>query len=195
MTSPSTPSGTTSSAAATTPTCRSGASWPRRAETASSTSAPAPGRVALRLAAAGHDVTALDLDPELLDVAERARRARPASTSPRSPPTPPTSRSPRPFGLIARADADDPAAARARRLLRRRPPRARARRPASRSRSPPTSSPTTARRRSPRPTSAQIDGWTYISQPIAIRVDDDRVAIERVRQRSAPTASASRPTT
>ena len=38
------------------------------------------GRVALHLAQAGHDVTALDLDPELLAVARAARRPRTAST-------------------------------------------------------------------------------------------------------------------
>ena len=39
------------------------------------------GRVALRLAQAGHDVTALDLDPELLAVLERARRRRPTDVT------------------------------------------------------------------------------------------------------------------
>ena len=38
------------------------------------------GRVALRLAYAGHDVTALDLDPELLAVLEQRAPPRPAST-------------------------------------------------------------------------------------------------------------------
>ena len=44
------------------------------------------GRVALDLAAAGHDVTALDLDPALLDVLARARgRGRRATSRPSSP--------------------------------------------------------------------------------------------------------------
>ena len=58
----------------------------------------------------------------------------------------------------------------ARRLLRVAPAARSRPAAASRSRSPPSSRPTTARRRCPRPTSATSDGWTYISQPVAIRV-------------------------
>ena len=38
----------------------------------------------------------------------------------------------------------------------------------------------------PAPDMGQADGWTYFSQPIAIRVDEERVAIERIRQRVGP---------
>jgi SAM-dependent methyltransferase len=38
----------------------------------------------------------------------------------------------------------------------------------------------------PAPDLGQADGWTYISQPIAIRVDDDHVRIERIRQLVGP---------
>jgi SAM-dependent methyltransferase len=38
----------------------------------------------------------------------------------------------------------------------------------------------------PAPDLGQADGWTYISQPIAIRVDDDHVQIERIRQMVGP---------
>src|SRR4029450_5755453 len=38
----------------------------------------------------------------------------------------------------------------------------------------------------PPPDLGTSDGWTYISQPIAIRVDGDEVHIERVRQRVGP---------
>ena len=42
----------------------------------------------------------------------------------------------------------------------------------------------------PAPDMGQADGWTYFSQPIAIHVDEERVAIERSASGSAPTASA-----
>jgi SAM-dependent methyltransferase len=38
----------------------------------------------------------------------------------------------------------------------------------------------------PAPDMGEADGWTYFSQPIAIRVDEERVAIERIRQRVGP---------
>ena len=38
----------------------------------------------------------------------------------------------------------------------------------------------------PAPDLGQADGWTYISQPIAIHVDDTEVLIERIRQRVGP---------
>ena len=85
------------------------------------------GRVALDLARAGHDVTALDLDPELLaelraragreGLAVRTEQADAAGFELAGPP----------FGLIAGPDADDPAAARPRGP--RRLPRLRARAP------------------------------------------------------------------
>jgi len=38
----------------------------------------------------------------------------------------------------------------------------------------------------PAPDLGRADGWTYISQPIAIHVDDTEVLIERIRQRVGP---------
>ena len=113
------------------------------------------GRVALRLAHAGHDVTALDIDPTLLAVLERARRATRLHGHDAGRRRERRSTLPAAGRAGRRADADDPAAARPRRLLRQRAPRARARRRAWRWRSPPTSRPTTAPRRCPCPTSAR----------------------------------------
>ena len=64
--SPRSSCGTTSSAAGTRPTSRSGASSPRGSAGRCSTSAPARGAWRSTLARPGHDVTALDLEPELL---------------------------------------------------------------------------------------------------------------------------------
>jgi SAM-dependent methyltransferase len=38
----------------------------------------------------------------------------------------------------------------------------------------------------PAPDTGQAGGWTYVSQPIAIRVDGDQVQIERIRQMTGP---------
>lgn len=38
----------------------------------------------------------------------------------------------------------------------------------------------------PPPDIGHDDGWTYISQPVAIRVDENKASIERVRQRVGP---------
>jgi SAM-dependent methyltransferase len=38
----------------------------------------------------------------------------------------------------------------------------------------------------PPPDLGEAGGWTYISQPVAIRVDSERVTIERIRQRVGP---------
>ena len=170
------------------------ASSPPRPSTASWTSAPAPAASRSSSPQAGHDVTALDLDPELLAVLDeraraagvevdhdRRRRRRLHAPPPRRP--------------GRRADADDPAAARARRLLRLRPPLARAPAAASRWRSRPSSSPTTGRPRSPRPTSARPTAGRYISQPIAIRVDDDHVADRAHPPARRPRRRARRPPT
>ena len=72
------------------------------------------GRVALELARAGHDVTALDLDPELLAELRRARPAR-GARGPHRAGRRRRLRARRPAVRPDRgADADDPAAARAR---------------------------------------------------------------------------------
>ena len=88
----STSSGTTSSAAATRPTCRCGASWPSAEAGPVLDVGAGAGRVALDLARAGHDVTALDLDAELLAELARARPRR--GRGPHRGATPPASSSP-----------------------------------------------------------------------------------------------------
>ena len=140
------------------------------------------GRVALRLAYAGHDVTALDLDPELLAVLER-RAADAGVTVKTMAADAERLRAPRARRPRRRADADDPAARDARRLLRQRPPRAQAGRPASRWRSRPTSSPTTATRRCrPRTWARPTAGPTSRSR--------SRSASTRSTSRSSGSASA-----
>ena len=149
------------------PTCRCGASWPTPRPARCSTSAPAPAAWRSSSPRAGHDVTALDLDPELLaELRARAPRAPASRSAPRSrrrrrlraAPAPP-------FGLIARADADDPAAARprrARRLPRLRARAPRARRPAWRSRVAEELEPFEADPPLPLPPDlGERDGWRY----------------------------------
>jgi SAM-dependent methyltransferase len=144
------------------------------------------GRVALRLAYAGFDVTALDLEPELLAVlTQRAEES--GFTIPTVAADACGFTLERQFDLIlvpmqtiqllpARAGFFDSA----RRTLR----------PGGRlaiaivtqletyDGSPPL----------PAPDVGQIGDYTYISQPISVQVDDHTAAIERVRQRVGPDA-------
>ena len=145
------------------------------------------GRVALRLAQAGYDVTALDIDPELLAALEqRAADARACEITTLAADAndfdaPAARRADR------RADADDPAAARS--ATGSSPAPAARSLPAAawRSRSRPSSTPTTAPPPLPVPDFGESDdGSTYISQPIAIRVYEDYVEIERIRQIVSP---------
>ena len=124
--------------------------------------------------------------PRAAGRARAARRRGRRDRSRRWPPTPNDFALPEPVGLVAvpmqtiqLLETRDGFFASARRALK--PGGA-----ASRWRSRPTSSPTTATRRCPRPDMGEADGWTYVSQPIAIRVDDEHVAIERIRQRDRP---------
>ena len=154
------------------------------------------GRVALRLAYAGHDVTALDLDPELLRRARAARR-RGRLTVKTLAADANDFTLPEPVGLVAVPMQTIQLLRDARRLLRLRPPRAQARRAASRWRSPPTSSPTTARRRCPRP---DLGAGRRLDLHLPADRDPRRrassVAIERIRQRIGPRRRARRrPTT
>jgi SAM-dependent methyltransferase len=142
------------------------------------------GRVALRLAYAGHEVTALDVDAELLHVLQdRATEAGlniPTITADATDFT-----LSKPVGLVAvpmqtiqLLPERDGFFACARRALV----------PGGRvavaiatdleayDGAPPL----------PPPDVGHADGWTYISQPVAIRVHDDRVKIERIRQRVSP---------
>jgi len=142
------------------------------------------GRVALRLAYAGHTVIALDFDPDLLRVLEaRAAEAGTAVTT--------ITADAADFaledkvGLIAvpmqtiqlLAERDGFFASARRALV----PGGRvavaiATELESYDGAPPL----------PSPDLGQADGWTYISQPIAIHVDDTEVLIERIRQRVGP---------
>ena len=154
------------------------------------------GRVALRLAYAGHDVTALDIDPELLAVLEQRAPPTPACRSRRWPPTPTTSRSPSPSGSSPCRCRRSSCSTDARRLLRQRPPRAQAAAACVAVAIATELEPYDGAPPLPAPDIGEADGWTYVSQPIAIRVDDEHVAIERIRQRVGPDGERDdRPTT
>jgi SAM-dependent methyltransferase len=142
------------------------------------------GRVALRLASAGHDVTALDVDAELLGVL-RARAEEAGCEVPTLAADAADFTLERPVGLVAvpmqtiqLLPERDGFFAAARRALA----------PGGRvavaiateleayDGAPPL----------PPPDLGIADGWTYLSQPVAIRVAADAVEIERVRQRVGP---------
>jgi SAM-dependent methyltransferase len=142
------------------------------------------GRVALRLAGAGHTVTALDLDPELLRILEaRAEEAGTPVTTIAADAADFTLDEP--VGLIAvpmqtiqLLRERDGFFASARRSL---VPGGRvavaiATELESYDGTPPL----------PRPDLGIADGWTYISQPVAIRVEETEIRIERLRQRVGP---------
>lgn len=139
------------------------------------------GRVTLRLVEAGHDVTALDIDAELL-AALQLRSTAPIATitadasdfttdgqfdliavpmqtiqllSDRDGFFASARRALKPGGLLAVAIATDIEAYDG---------------------GPPL----------PAPDIGHEDGWTYISQPVAIRVDDEKASIDRIRQLVSP---------
>jgi SAM-dependent methyltransferase len=142
------------------------------------------GRVALRLAHAGHSVTALDIDAALL--AELEQRAARAGLNVATLAADAAGFDlPRPVGLVAvpmqtiqLLRERDGFFASARRALV----------PGGRvaiaiatdleayDGSPPL----------PVPDLGEDEGWRYVSQPVAIRVGDDGVSIERIRQRIGP---------
>jgi SAM-dependent methyltransferase len=142
------------------------------------------GRVALRLAYAGHDVTALDLDPELLE--ELERRAAEANLTVKTVAADASDFTlPEPVGLVAvpmqtiqLLKARDGFFASARRALK--PGGLLALAIAT------DLEPYDGQPPLPAPDTGEADGWTYLSQPIAIRVHDEHVAIERIRQRIGP---------
>jgi SAM-dependent methyltransferase len=142
------------------------------------------GRVALRLAEAGHEVTALDLDPELLAaLRERARAAGVEVATITGDASDFTV--PRRVGLVAvpmqtiqlLPERAGFFAAAKRAVV----PGGRVAVAIATDLEPYDGSPPL-----PAPDLGQADGWTYISQPIAIRVDGDLVQIERIRQRVGP---------
>jgi len=142
------------------------------------------GRVALRLAEAGHAVTALDLDPALLAVL-RTRAARAGVEVATITGDASDFSLPRPVGLVAvpmqtiqllPERAGFFAAAKRAVVPGGRVALAIATDLEAYDGEPPL----------PAPDLGQADGWTYISQPIAIRVGEDHVQIERIRQLVGP---------
>lgn len=137
------------------------------------------GRVAIPLARAGHDVTALDLDPDLL-AALAARADLPTVLADATGFTLPGDFDliTVPMQTIQLLDDRDGFFASARRALR---PGGRlavaiATDLESYDGAPPL----------PEPDLGEDDGWTYVSQPVAVRVDGERAEIERVRERIGP---------
>jgi SAM-dependent methyltransferase len=142
------------------------------------------GRVSLRLARAGSDVTALDLEPELLAVLEH--RARQAGVT-----VPTVAADARAFALERQFDLilvpmqtlqllpeRDGFFECARRALRPggRVAAAIATQLEAYDGKPPL----------PAPDIGRVDGYTYISQPVSIALGPDRATIDRVRQRVGP---------
>ena len=142
------------------------------------------GRVALKLAEAGHQVTALDLDPGLLEaLTERARRAGVDVATLTADAGDFTL--PRRVGLVAvpmqtiqlLPERAGFFAAAKRAIV----PGGRVAVAIATDLEPYDGAPPL-----PTPDLGEADGWTYISQPIAIRVNDDHVLIERIRQMVGP---------
>ncbi len=142
------------------------------------------GRVSLPLAAAGHQVTALDIDPELLAaLRERAAAAGveiatiAADASDFTLPEP-VSLIAVPMQTVQLLSERDGFFASARRAL---VPGGRVAIAIATDLEPYDGAPPL-----PAPDLGQAGGWTYVSQPIAIRIDGDRVLIERIRQMIGP---------
>jgi SAM-dependent methyltransferase len=142
------------------------------------------GRVALRLAHAGHHVTALDIDRELLTTLER--RAAEAGVHVDTVAADATDFTlPHRVGFVAvpmqtiqlLAERDGFFAS-ARRALA---PGGRVAVAIATDLEPYDGAPPL-----PAPDMAEVDGWTYVSQPVAIRLDGDHVQIERIRQMIGP---------
>jgi SAM-dependent methyltransferase len=142
------------------------------------------GRVSLPLAEAGHRVTALDIDPELLG----ALRERAAAAGVEVATIAADARDftlPEPVSLIAvpmqtiqLLPERDGFFASARRAL---VPGGRMAVAIATDLEPYDGAPPL-----PAPDLGEAGGWTYVSQPIAIRIDGDQVRIERIRQMIGP---------
>jgi SAM-dependent methyltransferase len=142
------------------------------------------GRVALRLAEAGHAVTALDLDPELLEALRERARAAGVEVATITADAGDFSL-PERVGLVAvpmqtiqlLPERSGFFAAAKRAIV----PGGRVAVAIATDLEPYDGAPPL-----PAPDLGQADGWTYISQPIAIRVDDGHAQIERIRQMVGP---------
>jgi SAM-dependent methyltransferase len=142
------------------------------------------GRVALRLAYEGHDVTALDLDDDLLAVLRANAAARGLTVATLSADAADFELE-APVGLVAvpmqtiqLLPERDGFFASARRALR---PGGIVAVAIATDLEPYDGDPPL-----PAPDIVAQDGWRYISQPVAIRVEGERVRIERIRQRVGP---------
>jgi SAM-dependent methyltransferase len=140
------------------------------------------GRVAIELAAAGHDVTALDLDPELLDVLRERSHGLSIETVTADAAGFALERTydliAVPMQTIQLLPERDGFFASARRALK---AGGRVALAIATDLDPYDGGPPL-----PAPDLGASAGWTYVSQPVAIRVAEDRVEIERVRQRVGP---------
>jgi len=142
------------------------------------------GRVALRLAYAGHTVTALDLDDALLEVLT-ARAAEAGCEVTTITADAADFALPAPVGLVAvpmqtiqlLSDREGFFACARRALV----PGGRVAVAIATDLEPYDGAPPL-----PPPDLGHADGWTYISQPVAIRIQDDEVLIERIRERVGP---------
>jgi SAM-dependent methyltransferase len=146
------------------------------------------GRVALDLAARGHAVTALDVDPELLEELTRRAHARSLEvTCVRA-----DARSLSPFAsfalvlapmqfmqILGGASARGKALGAVVALLAPGGRFAAAVAPLGDALAPPDAAP-------PLPDVAERDGWTYASLPLDVRPDSEGVAVERLRQLVSP---------
>jgi SAM-dependent methyltransferase len=142
------------------------------------------GRVALRLAGAGHAVTALDIDEGLLGVL-RARAEQAGLTVPTLAADAADFELEEPVGLVAvpmqtlqlLGDRDGFFACARRALV----PGGRVAVAVVTELEPYDGAPPL-----PPPDLGYVDGWTFISQPVAIRVQDGAAQIERIRRRVGP---------
>jgi SAM-dependent methyltransferase len=142
------------------------------------------GRVALRLAEAGHNVTALDLDPELLETLRERARAAGVEVATITADAGDFS-VPRRVGLVAvpmqtiqlLPERSGFFAAAKRAVV----PGGRVAVAIATDLEPYDGGPPL-----PAPDIGEANGWIYVSQPVAIRVDDEHVQIERIRRMIGP---------
>jgi len=157
--------------------------WAELAEGAILDVGAGTGRVALRLAEQGHDVTALDIDPELLAVLEanadeRGLRIATIAADAADFHGGPFDLIAVPMQTIQLLPERSGFFACAKRALK---PGGRVVLAIATDLEPYDGAPPL-----PAPDLGTEDGWSYVSQPIAIRVDNDEVHIDRIRERIGP---------